>query len=96
MFHRCPAKRHTQSNDPSNGTFVASNVRFHECTPVGGDHESPCCASLRDLRIPVYIREVYKTSDSNQIAPKNQLFRWSIKRERLEEEVTFDATFSAW
>ena len=24
MFHRCPAKRHTQSNDPSNGTFVAS------------------------------------------------------------------------
>ena len=42
MFHRCPAKRHTQSNDPSNGTFVASNVRIHECTPSqGGDHDSP-------------------------------------------------------
>lgn len=41
MFHRCPAKRHTQSNDPSNGTFVASNVRIHECTPFGGDHDSP-------------------------------------------------------
>ena len=26
MFHRCPAKRHTQSNDPSNGTFVASST----------------------------------------------------------------------
>lgn len=95
MFHRCPAKRHTQSNDPSNGTFVASNVRFHECTPVGGDHESPCCASLRDLRIPVYIREVYKTSDSNQTHQTTDRSR-IVKRERLEEEVTFDATFSAW
>lgn len=63
MFHRCPAKRHTQSNDPSNGTFVASNVRFHECTPPrGGDHESPSFAArvLRNPRIPVHTGEVYK------------------------------------
>ena len=52
MFHRCPAKRHTQSNDPSNGTFVAS----------GGDHESPSFAArvLRNPRIPVHTGEVYK------------------------------------
>ena len=66
MFHRCPAKRHTQSNDPSNGTFVASNVRIHECTPPrGGDHDSPCdCVGLLDPCIPVYIHGVYKTSHS--------------------------------
>lgn len=52
-------------------------------------------ASLRDLRIPVYIREVYKTSDSNQLDAMTDMSR-IIKRERLEEEVTFDATFSAW
>ena len=33
MFHRCPAKRHTHYDAPSNGTFVASNVRTQECTP---------------------------------------------------------------
>ena len=33
MFHRCPAKRHTHYDAPSNGTFVASNVRIQENTP---------------------------------------------------------------
>lgn len=66
MFHRCPAKRHTQSNDPSNGTFVASNVRNHECAPPsGGDHGSPSFARgvFRISRKSLYIREVYKPFD---------------------------------
>ena len=32
-FTYCPAKRHTHYDAPSNGTFVASNVRIQENTP---------------------------------------------------------------
>ena len=70
MFHRCPAKRHTQSNDPSNGTFVASNVRIHECTPSqGGDHDSPSSqAALATRAFPCiskrYISLVFQACSS--------------------------------
>ena len=83
MFHRCPAKRHTQSNDPSNGTFVASNVRIHECTPPrGGDHDSPSFARLVlcTSRKSLYIREVYKRlverpSNPLRIGPSRHRYR---------------------
>lgn len=51
MFHRCPVKRLTQSNVPSNRTFVASNVRVQEITHGGGDLDSPYlrCPSRRGI-----------------------------------------------
>lgn len=74
MFHRCPAKRHTQSNDPSNGTFVASNVRTHESTPEGwGSWFSIFATCLRKPRIPVYIGEVYKPFDLGLQPPTHTL-----------------------
>lgn len=39
---------------PSNGTFVASNVRIQESTPSSGDLDSPSFATNpHDLRIPL-------------------------------------------
>lgn len=53
IFHRCSVGRHTLSNDPSNGTFVASNVRIQESTPFSGDLDSPSfCSSHMTCAFP--------------------------------------------
>ena len=85
MFHRCPAKRHTQSNDPSNGTFVASNVRIHECTPSqGGDHDSPSSqATLATRAFPCiskrYISLVFQALPRRHTG-RRDLDRWFLTR----------------
>ena len=80
MFHRCPAKRHTHYDAPSNGTFVASNVRTQECTPsrkaeILALHDAgPACLAVP--RNPSYIGEVYNAFDNRDAASKSTMLQF--------------------
>jgi len=53
-YHVSPLLRRTAHSIecPSNGTFVASNVRMQEFTPFGGDLDSPSLQPIMGSRIP--------------------------------------------